>query len=328
MTRRKDQVALVTGGGTGIGRATALLLASKGSDVVINYRQSQAEAESTADEIQQLGRRAHVVRADVSDEDEVGAMFRAVDREFGSLDILVNNAATTKMVSYPDLDGMTSEIWDRILAVNVKGTFYCCRQAIDRMKRNPTGRIVNVSSIAGLTGMGSCIGYAASKAAVINMTRALAASFAPRGQRECGRARRGRDTLDSRLGKVYRSASSRHTDAAPRHRRGRGTGDLWPGSQSFCDRPSPTGGWRSYTWRCLRLWLRRDLASGHGREEILDRSTPSGGRSLGPLRRVGRLGQAKNTASAILSVTGDKTSTGMPYGRAPATVVRRIQWFS
>jgi 3-oxoacyl-[acyl-carrier protein] reductase len=91
----------------------------------------------------------------------------------------VNNAATTQFVAYTDLDGMSSDIWDRIFAVNVKGVFFCCREAIKRMKRQGKGSIVSVSSIAGMTGLGSSIAYAASKAAIINMTRGLAASCAP-----------------------------------------------------------------------------------------------------------------------------------------------------
>lgn len=175
----QNKVALVTGGGTGIGKATSLLLAREGHDVVVNYCRSQAEADSTAVEIGQLGRRALVVKADISDEGAVNQMFRTIDEAFGRIDILINNAATTHFVPYADLDGMRSEIWDEIFAVNVKGVFFCCREAIKRMKQQGAGAIVSVSSIAGLTGLGSSIAYAASKAAVINMTRALAASAAP-----------------------------------------------------------------------------------------------------------------------------------------------------
>ena len=175
----ENKVALVTGGGTGIGKATSLLLASEGCDVVVNYSRSEADANDTCAEIEKLGRKAISVQADISDQQAVSAMFEAVDQQFGRVDILVNNAATTQFVAYTDLDGMTDEIWDRVFAVNVKGVFYCCREAIKRMKSRGRGTIVSVSSIAGMTGLGSSIAYAASKAALINMTRALAASCAP-----------------------------------------------------------------------------------------------------------------------------------------------------
>lgn len=178
MTHITDKVALITGGGTGIGRATALLFAREGADVAVNYSRSAAEAESTVAEIAAIGRRGCAIRADVSAENDVAAMVAKVVDAFGRLDILVNNAATTKMIPYTDLDSMASDVWDKIMAVNVKGTFYCCRAAMPALRENG-GQIVNVSSIAGLTGQGSCIAYAASKAAVINMTRALAISQAP-----------------------------------------------------------------------------------------------------------------------------------------------------
>ena len=175
----ENKIAVVTGGGTGIGRATSLLLAREGAHIVVNYSRSEKDAHATVDEIKALGRKAVAIQADISDEDAVQTMFSQVDSELGSVDILVNNAATTQFVPYDDLDGLTSEIWDKIMAVNVKGVFVCCREAIKRMKQQGSGAIVSVSSIAGLTGLGSSIAYAASKAAVINMTRGLAASCAP-----------------------------------------------------------------------------------------------------------------------------------------------------
>lgn len=175
----EGRIALVTGGGTGIGKATSLLLAREGCDVAVNYSKSKSDAEATVAEIQALGRRAVAIQADVGNESQIVAMFEQLDRELGTVDILINNAATTHFVPYPDLDGMTGEIWDDIFAVNVKGLFFCCREAIKRMKSAGRGSIVSVSSIAGMTGLGSSIAYAASKAAVINITRGLAASSAP-----------------------------------------------------------------------------------------------------------------------------------------------------
>lgn len=175
----EGRIALVTGGGTGIGKATSLLLAREGCDVAVNYSRSKADAEATVAEIQALGRRAVAIRADVGDETQIVEMFTQLDQQIGTVDILINNAATTQFVPYTDLDGMTGEIWDKIFAVNVKGLFFCCREAIKRMKPAGRGSIVSVSSIAGMTGLGSSIAYASSKAAVINITRGLAASSAP-----------------------------------------------------------------------------------------------------------------------------------------------------
>ncbi len=116
------KVALITGGGTGIGRATALLFAGEGADVAVNYSRSQTEAETTADAIRALGRRALAVCADVSDDAAVHRMVEQVVTELGRLDILVNNAGTTQFVPLDDLEGLSDEVWDAIFDVNVKGT--------------------------------------------------------------------------------------------------------------------------------------------------------------------------------------------------------------
>ena len=106
-------------------------------------------------------------------------MADTVVNELGRLDILVNNAGTTRMVPMDDLEGLTEDDWDTIMNVNVKGTFFCCRAAIPKMKANGGGQIVNTASIAGTTGQGSSIAYSASKASIICMTQALAVSQAP-----------------------------------------------------------------------------------------------------------------------------------------------------
>jgi 3-oxoacyl-[acyl-carrier protein] reductase len=179
MTRFAQQVALVTGGGTGIGEAVSLLLAEEGAAVAVNYSRSQAEAEAVVAKIEKTGGRAMAVQADVSRDDQVCAMVDNVVETLGRLDILVNNAGTTERVPYTDLDGMTDLAWDRIMAVNAKGTFLCSRAAIKAMKIQGSGQIINTTSISAYTGQGSCIAYSASKAAIINITRALAVSQAP-----------------------------------------------------------------------------------------------------------------------------------------------------
>lgn len=173
------KAAIVTGGGTGIGRAVSLALAQRGVAVAVNYSQSRDNAEETVQDIEALGGRALAVRADVADEAAVRAMAAHVAAHFGSIDFLVNNAATTTYIPLAHLDEVTDEIWDRIFAVNVKGMFSCARAVAPYMKARGEGAIVNIGSIAGFTGDGSSLPYAVSKAAVIGLTRSLARALAP-----------------------------------------------------------------------------------------------------------------------------------------------------
>jgi 3-oxoacyl-[acyl-carrier protein] reductase len=179
------KAAIVTGSAVGVGRATALELARRGANVVINYSHSEAEAQQTAADVEALGAQALVVRADVSQDDQVRDMVRRALDRFGSVDVLVNNAAITYFVDFRDLEGLTEDIWDRILAVNVKGVFFCSRAVVPHMKQQGSGCIVNISSIAGIQGIGSSIAYCASKAAVINLTMTLARTFAPEVRVNC-----------------------------------------------------------------------------------------------------------------------------------------------
>jgi 3-oxoacyl-[acyl-carrier protein] reductase len=172
-------VALVTGGGTGIGRAASLLLGREGAAVAVNYSRSEVEAEATTAAIRAAGGRAMAVRADVADDAAVEAMLQRVVQEWGRLDVLVNNAGMTFFVEHADLDALTEAMWDQILAVNLKGTYFCCRAAARIMRREGSGHIVNVASTAGLTGRGSSIAYCASKAGVISVTKSLAIALAP-----------------------------------------------------------------------------------------------------------------------------------------------------
>ena len=171
--------AIVTGGGTGVGRATALQLARLGCSILVNYSRSDRDAEQTAAEAAALGVKAVACRADVADDAAVRAMTDTALKEFGRLDVLVNNAGTTSFVNHADLEKVSEEDWDRILAVNVKGTFFCTRAAAPALKDSGDGEVVNVSSVAGVAATGSSIPYCASKAAVNNMTIALARVLAP-----------------------------------------------------------------------------------------------------------------------------------------------------
>ena len=177
MTDRK--VALVTGSATGIGRATAWQLAEREVDIVVNYSRSEAEAQETVAGVKERGANAIPCQCDVSDEAAVREMVACAENELGGIDYLVNNAATTHFVPLDDLDEMSTDKWDRIYEVNVKGAFYCFRECVPLMRKRGGGAVVNISSVAALSGAGSCMAYAASKAALLNMTRSWARSFAP-----------------------------------------------------------------------------------------------------------------------------------------------------
>src|ERR1700756_5001923 len=127
---RGSRVALVTGSATGIGRATALLLAQRGLAVAVNYSRSEKEAKETLDEVKGHGVAAILCRCNIADEAEVRAMVRRCREELGGLDVLVNNAGTTRFIDHADLDALTDQVWDEILGVNLMGTFYCCRAAL------------------------------------------------------------------------------------------------------------------------------------------------------------------------------------------------------
>ena len=172
-------VAIVTGGGTGIGRAVCEGLGSAGAAaVVVNYSRSAEDAEATAKAVRAMGCEADPVQADVSDEAAVRRMIGAAVDRHGRIDVLVNNAGTTRFIPYPDLDALTDEVWDEILSVNLRGAFYCARAAAPSLKR-ARGAIVNVTSIAGVRTGGSSLAYAVSKAALTQLTKGLAVAVAP-----------------------------------------------------------------------------------------------------------------------------------------------------
>ncbi|WP_127533283.1 SDR family NAD(P)-dependent oxidoreductase [Paenibacillus kobensis] len=174
-----NKTVIVTGGGTGIGRAASLLLAERGANVVVNYSRSQADAEETVQQIESMGGKAIALRADVAKDEEVRAMTEAVVRHFGAIDMLVNNASITKHISLENLDAVTDDVWDDLLGVNVKGMFHCARAAAPYIRRNGGGAIVNIGSIAGQNGLGSSLPYAVSKSAVHGLTKSLARALAP-----------------------------------------------------------------------------------------------------------------------------------------------------
>jgi 3-oxoacyl-[acyl-carrier protein] reductase len=173
------KAALVTGAATGIGRAIAERFAREGARVAVNFRSSREAAEQLVTQIRAAGGTAILVAADVSVESEVRAMLEQVEREFGRLDVLVNNAGWSTRVPHRKLDDLTDEIWDKTFDVNLRGLFYCVRAAAPLLRKQPGAAIVNVASVAGSTGVGSSMAYAASKAGVITMTKSLARALAP-----------------------------------------------------------------------------------------------------------------------------------------------------
>lgn len=175
----KGCAAIVTGGSGGLGQCICHALASNGVDIVVNYAESAAKAESVAADIATLGARAIAIKADITDPAAVARMVDAAKQAFGRVDILVNDAAFNKTIPYSDLDGMTHELWNRIMNINLTGTFNCIKAVAPLMKAQGQGRIVNISSGAGVAPRGSSIAYAVSKAGMIHLTKCMAVALAP-----------------------------------------------------------------------------------------------------------------------------------------------------
>jgi 3-oxoacyl-[acyl-carrier protein] reductase len=173
----QDKIVLITGASRGIGRQIALNFADNGAKTVINYFQSQQEANQVAHTIaERTGNAPLIVKADVSVAQDVETMIQTVLSEYGRLDVLVNNAGITVRAKLRDL---TEEIWDQVLAVNLKGPFLCSKLASEAMLREGQGKIINISSIRGLTGTSRSLHYSVSKAGLIAMTKSLALELAP-----------------------------------------------------------------------------------------------------------------------------------------------------
>jgi 3-oxoacyl-[acyl-carrier protein] reductase len=168
----KGRVALVTGAGRGIGRAIALTLAEAGADVAVNYREQAEAAEATGEDIRQLGRRAEVVRADVSRAAEVARLIETIEGRLGPVDILVNNAGISEPCAIEEL---SEALFDRTLAVNLKSAFLCTQAVLPGMRARGFGRIVNISSGAARGAGAVGVHYNASKAGMEGMTRGYAA---------------------------------------------------------------------------------------------------------------------------------------------------------
>lgn len=171
-------IALVTGSARGIGRAIALDLASQGADIVVNYRSRPDAAEEVAERIRGMGRQVLLVKADVADGDQVKSMVDQAVQEFGGIDILVNNAALHRGGRVQKID---PEEWDLVINVALRGTFHCCRHIVPLMVERRWGRIINISSNAGVHGSPGDTAYGSAKAGIIGFTKSLAKEVAKRG---------------------------------------------------------------------------------------------------------------------------------------------------
>ena len=175
--RIEGSKAIVTGGSRGIGRAISLALAERGADVLINYLSDERSAEETVAAIRRMGREALAVKGDVSKRSDCLRIFERALSSFGSVDILVNNAGVLPRLYR--IEEITEEEWNRIIGVNLTGVFFMCKAVAGHMIERRRGKIVNISSIAGKEGGTVGVAYAASKAGVIGLTRALARELAP-----------------------------------------------------------------------------------------------------------------------------------------------------
>jgi 3-oxoacyl-[acyl-carrier protein] reductase len=211
----KESVALITGASRGVGRATALALARLGCPVVVNFRSSQSEAEDTWRAVQAEGAASTLVQADTASDADCRRLVDEAIRAFGRLDVVINNAATTKFVAHDRMEELDQELWDRIFAVNVRGPFQVVRAARPHLEQSGNGHVINITSIAGINGNGSSIPYCASKAALINMTQSLARALAPKVQ--VNSVAPGfietKWTADG-LGQNYDTALAKHREAA------------------------------------------------------------------------------------------------------------------
>jgi NAD(P)-dependent dehydrogenase (short-subunit alcohol dehydrogenase family) len=174
--------ALITGGSSGIGRAVALALADAGAEAVaVDYHQREDDARATCEEIEARGARGISIRADVGVARDVERMVAEAVERLGGLGVLINDAGYTEMIPFSDLDAIGEEVWDRVMAVNVKGLWLCCKAVVPAMKQQGYGKIINISSDTIWMGVPLFLHYVASKGAVFAFTRALARELAGTG---------------------------------------------------------------------------------------------------------------------------------------------------
>jgi 3-oxoacyl-[acyl-carrier protein] reductase len=207
----RGAVALVTGGNGGLGQRICDALAKEGAHIAVMYAQSREEAEGVARELASRYQvNAAAFACDITDDAAVARVVSDVTARFGRLDILVNDAAYNKSIPFSDLDGLSQEVWDTIMAVNLTGPMRLTKAVAPLMKAQGRGRIVNIASVAGLAPTGSSIAYAVSKAGLIHLTRCMAVALAPETLVNCvapGLLEGTRATANLRPEQIERSAS-------------------------------------------------------------------------------------------------------------------------
>lgn len=178
----RGKVAFITGGGTGLGRVIAQHLAREGMDIAIQYSRSQEDALATVKQLQEIGVHAFAVQAELNTAaiaDSAHRMIGAVGDQFGRLDLLINNAGTTRGVPFAHIDALNVADWDSVLNVNTKAPFFTVQAAVPLLRQQGGGQVINTASIAGIRTLGSSIAYAVSKAGMIHLTKCLAVALAP-----------------------------------------------------------------------------------------------------------------------------------------------------
>ncbi len=208
----RGATALVTGGNGGLGQRICHALAKEGVNVAVMYAQSRDQAESVADELTSRHQiNAAAFACDITDDAAVERVVGEVMRRFGRLDILVNDAAYNKAIPFADLDSLTIEVWDKIIAVNLTGPLRLIKAVAPVMKAQGRGRIVNISSVSGIGPTGSSIAYAVSKAGLIHLTRCMAVALAPETLVNCvapGLLEGTRATANLRAEQIQNSAAT------------------------------------------------------------------------------------------------------------------------
>jgi 3-oxoacyl-[acyl-carrier protein] reductase len=208
----RGAVALVTGGNGGLGQRICHALAKEGVNIAVMYAQSRDQAESVARELAASYQiNAAAFGCDITNDAAVATLIADVTKRFGRIDILVNDAAYNKAIPFTDLDSMTGEVWDKIIAVNLTGPMRLTKAVAPVMKAQGRGRVVNIASVAGLGPTGSSIAYAVSKAGLIHLTRCMAVAMAPETLVNCvapGLLEGTRATSNLRPEQVERSATS------------------------------------------------------------------------------------------------------------------------
>ena len=175
----KDKVVLVTGGGTGLGRAMCLHFAREGAAVVVNYSKSKERAREVVDKVEAMGGQAADIQADVSHDGQARQLIERTVARLGRLDILINNAGWTRFIPHNELEELSEEVLENTWSVIVKAPLYCIRAAVPHLKESGAGSIINITSSAAYTAMGSSVIYCAAKAALASITKSMARALAP-----------------------------------------------------------------------------------------------------------------------------------------------------